>query len=559
MLLLREKTATIKNITFFADDSDDNQFWYLPSDINIALKDGKPIFSLIEYTGNKDGQQGGYINFEVNTAVDESDLNSAFNTYLSQLNIKPKNARKSPVPFNKGSVDFFVLDAAKNGTIVSAQSPSLIGNNTAIFSAKLTTDQSVILKAAFSEAQAPAAVAYNLEYTGITPALKVEVTANFKNIYNEFDTKFGINLPIPVTPPATFWLGFDSVIKKLQQSQDLVIKITENLPDEETKKQKEWALQYVKEEILKSFFTASISPNEEKNEQTKSASESILDSLIEAGKEAEGLMPSASLELKMVSIKETKSLNFNYKYSRAITQSAVPQNFIGSDLLHVALGPPYYLEIDVNSSFYQQFDFTVLGPDLFKEVGLRASSFNLEYNNKQYTADAFITPDGSAKQKLVRSKDKVAMFNISSEYTFKSSMSSGWEGETSYTNNVSIGATTYVLEPSNFLSFKTINIMLDRNFTWTEYNQVVIELDYSYQEQGSAEPIQPIKKSKQFTFNADNVETQQFKYRCLTEQPWKINYKVIYYKVGEKPITKQGSENPASIVISELVKALESA
>jgi hypothetical protein len=556
MLLLREKTATINNITFFADDSDDSQFWYLPSDINIAMKNGKPIFSLIKYTGNQDGQQGGYINFEVNTALDESDLNSAFNTYLSQLKIKPKNARKSPVPFNKGTVDFFVLDAEKNGTIVSAQSPSLIGNNSAIFSAKLTPEQSVILEKSFSEAQAPAAVAYNLEYTGITPALKIKVTANFKNVYNEFDTKFGVNLPIPVTPPATFWLGFDSVIKKLQQSQDLVITVTENLPDEETKKQKEWALQYVKEEILKSFFTATINPNEEKNEQAKSASESILDSLIEAGKEAEGLMPSASLELKLVHIEETKSFNFNYEYSRAITQSAVPQNFIGSDLLHVTPVPPYFLEVDVNSTFYQRFDFTVLGPDIFKEVGLRASSFNLEYDKKQYTADAFIAPDGSSKQKLVRSKDENALFNIACEYTFKSSMASGWEGETTYNNKVSIGATTYVLEPSNFLSFKTINIMLDRNFTWDDYNQVVIELDYEYQEQDNDQPIQ---LSKSFTFNADNVKTQQFKYRCLTEQPWKINYKVIYYKVGEKPITKQGSENPASIVISELVKVLESA
>lgn len=556
MLLLREKTATINNITFFADDSDDNQFWYLPSTINIAMKDGKPIFSLIKYTGNKDGQQGGYINFEVNTELEQGELDSAFDYYLSQLNINPTNARKSPVPFNKGSVDFFVLDAQNNGTIVSAQSPSLIGNNSAIFSAKLTPEQSVILEKSFNEAQAPAAVAYNLEYTGITPALKVEVTANFQNIYSEFDTKFGVDLPIPVTPPSTFWLGFDSVIKKLQQSQDLVIKVTESLPDEEAEKQKEWALQYVKEEILKSFFTASINPNEEKNEQTKSASESILDSLIEAGKEAEGLMPSASLELKLVHIEETKSLNFNYKYSRAITQSAVPQNFIGSDLLHVEPKPPYFLEVDVNSPFYQRFDFTVLGPDVFKEIGLRASSFNLEYNQTQYSADAFITPDASNKQMLVRAKDKNALFNLTCEYTFKSSISSGWEGETSYQNRISTGATTYVLEPSNFLSFKQINMMMDRDFSWNDYNQVVVELDYEYQEQDSNKII---NRSKIFTFNAENANTQQFKYRCLTEQPWRINYKVIYYKVGESPVTIQGTENPASIIIPELVKVLESA
>lgn len=71
----------------------------------------------------------------------------------------------------------------------------------------------MILEAAFTQAKAPAAVAYNLSFTGITPALKVEVTAQFESIYKEFDLKFGANIPIPVETPASFWLGFDSVIK----------------------------------------------------------------------------------------------------------------------------------------------------------------------------------------------------------------------------------------------------------------------------------------------------------------------------------------------------------
>lgn len=58
MLLLRAKTATINNITFFADDSDDNQFWYLPGDIHIAQKSGEPVFSLLKYTGDASDPQG---------------------------------------------------------------------------------------------------------------------------------------------------------------------------------------------------------------------------------------------------------------------------------------------------------------------------------------------------------------------------------------------------------------------------------------------------------------------------------------------------------------------
>ncbi len=50
--------------------------------ISIAQKSGEPVFSLIKYTGDASDPQGGYINFEVNTAIDEAVLNRAFNDYL---------------------------------------------------------------------------------------------------------------------------------------------------------------------------------------------------------------------------------------------------------------------------------------------------------------------------------------------------------------------------------------------------------------------------------------------------------------------------------------------
>lgn len=547
MLLLREKTATIKNITFFADDSDDNQFWYLPEDIHIAQKEGKPVFSLIKYTGDGVGQQGGYINFEVNTSINESDLDSAFNEYLLQLKVKPSNPRKAQVPYDKGTVNFFVLDAQNaNGQLVSAESPSLFGNNTAIFSAKLSAEQAVILEAAFNQAQAPAAVAYNLTYTGITPALKVDVQAKFESIYKEFDLKFGANIPIPVETPASFWLGFDSVIKKLEENQSLIIKVTESLPSDEAAKEKEWALEFVKGEILKSFFSASIKPNEDDNTQSKSASESILESLIASatGEEETGkgsLFPSASLEIKLVRIEETKTLNFNYTSSKAISQSAVPQNFIGSDILHAKKAPPYFIEVNVNDPFFQKIEFTVLGPDGFDEYGIKAASFKVSYNNNVYTADPFTADDGKWNKNIARSKNANELFDIQSEYIFKSAVTSGWEGSSSYQPASKSASTLLNLDPGSVITFNEINIMLDRKFPWDKYNQVIVELNYQDDNQR--------KKSKKYTFSEDQTATQYFKYRCLTEKPWTVSYDIIYFVVGGESIRLKGTENPPAIVI----------
>jgi hypothetical protein len=547
MLLLRARTATINNITFFADDSDDKQFWYLPGDIHIAEKDGKPIFSLIKYTGDGSGQQGGYINFEVNTAIDEAQLESAFNEYLRKLKVDPKTARKAQVPYDKGTVNFFVLDVGSaNGELISAQCPSLFGNNSAIFSAKLTPEQAVILEAAFNQAQAPAAVAYNLSFTGITPALKVEVEARFESLYKEFDLKFGANIPIPVETPASFWLGFDSVIKKLQQDQKLIIKVTESMPSEEEAKEKEWALQFVKEEILKSFFTASLKPNDDSNTQAKSASDSILDSLISSGKDGEeggkgGLFPSASLEIKLVRIEETKSLNFNYISSKALSQSAVPQNFIGSDILRAKKEPPYFIEVNVNDPFFQRIDFTVLGPDGFAEYGIKAAAFKIEYNNQVYTADPFVADDGKWSKVISRSRDGNELFRIQSEFVFRSAAVSGWEGSSSYQPQTASASTLLNLDPGSVLTFNEIAIFLDRKFSWENYNQVIVELNYLDDKQS--------RKTKKYLFTEDKSDEQTFKYRCLTEKPWKVGYKITYLLVGGDSVVRDGTENPPAIVI----------
>ncbi|WJV55887.1 hypothetical protein PCO82_10560 [Pectobacteriaceae bacterium CE90] len=550
MLLLRERTATVKNITFFADDSDDNQFWYLPGDIHIALKEGEPDFSLIKYTGDGSDQQGGYINFAVNTAIEEEKLNSAFNEYLRQLKVEPKNARKAQVQYDKGTVNFFVMDVHNaNGQLISAQCPSLFASNNAIFSAKLTQEQAVILEAAFNQAKAPAAVAYNLSFTGITPALKVDVTAKFESIYKEFDLKFGANIPIPVETPASFWLGFDSVIKKLEQNQDLVIKVTESMPSEEAAKEKEWALQFVKEEILKSFFNATLKPNDDSNTQAKSASDSILESLLSTVKEGEeggkgGLFPCASLEIKLVRIEETKALNFNYTSSKAISQMAVPQNFIGSDILHAKKAPPYFIEVNVNDPFFQKIDLTVLGPDGFEEYGIKAASFKISYNNNVYTAEPFIADDGKWSKTIARSSDVDALFDIQSEFAFKSAATSGWEGSSNYQPKSRSASTLLNLDPGAELTFNEIEMMLDRGFPWDKYNQVLIELSYIDDNQR--------KKSKKYTFNEDKRGSQSFKYRCLTEKPWTVSYTITYFLIGGDTRTVKGIDNPPAIVISTL-------
>ncbi len=113
---------------------------------------------------HRDGadQQGGYINFEVDTSIPESDLKSAFRTYL-RLKVTARPLLQQ-VPYDNGTVNFSYWMRKTPMAAGQCAKPKPFRQNSAIFSAKLTPEQAVILEAAFSEMQAPAAVAYNLTH-----------------------------------------------------------------------------------------------------------------------------------------------------------------------------------------------------------------------------------------------------------------------------------------------------------------------------------------------------------------------------------------------------------
>ncbi len=101
------------------------------------------------------------------------------------------------------------------------------------------------------------------------------------------------------------------------------------------------------------------------------------------------------------------------------------------------------------------------------------------------------------------------------------------------------------MDPGSVLSFNEISIFLDRKFSWENCNQVMVELSYQ-DDKGS-------RKTKKYTFTQGAHESQTFKYRCLTEKPWAVNYTLIYFLVGGETVERSGSENPPAIVIPNLV------
>src|SRR5690606_30537995 len=185
--------------------------------------------------------------------------------------------RLSPAPFDEGTVQIVALNIQGGGgtnapapppgafvaveSILGATKPSLAGNNSAVFSLSLSQEGSIILDQAFRQGALPVGVIYDLKYTALRPALDVEITANFKHVYDHLSFSADLSASFPVYGvPVYLEAGIDMAFEKLKQDGVISIKVT-NFSDAEDEAEKEkWALDFFKEHLLAQWFKPTLAP-----------------------------------------------------------------------------------------------------------------------------------------------------------------------------------------------------------------------------------------------------------------------------------------------------------
>ncbi len=204
MLLFSTRTFTIDGVTVFPDHADPNQFWYLAAPVTLAKgTDGEPQFLLIEYAPSvaATGVKGvGFLNVTLALKISDDTQEGIIGQIRSQFP-DADNPRLAPVPFDEGTVQIVNLDLQGSGgttnpappgafvateKILGAVSPSLFGDNNALFALALSEDGASILEAAFQNGMTPVGGIYNLKFTGVRPALDVKITADLKRCYQSF-------------------------------------------------------------------------------------------------------------------------------------------------------------------------------------------------------------------------------------------------------------------------------------------------------------------------------------------------------------------------------------
>ncbi|MBO4272043.1 hypothetical protein, partial [Microbispora triticiradicis] len=269
MLQLGSDTFEVDGVTVFRDHADPTQFWYLATQVALGRRpDGRPAFSFIKFrqeVADAGIEGGGFLMFEAVVQLPRRTRDTIMGR-LAGL-VPDGGARLAPAPVERGTVRVVALDLEGPGgttaaeappgaftavtKILGATTPSLTGEETAAFSLVLDREGAIILEQAFAHGLTPIGVVYELEYSGLTPDLKVEITADLERVY----THFSASLEAQV-----YWVraGIDAGFEKLVQDGAIQIKVIDFDGTADREAKEKWALDFFKNDLLAKWFEPSL-------------------------------------------------------------------------------------------------------------------------------------------------------------------------------------------------------------------------------------------------------------------------------------------------------------
>ncbi|WP_433917460.1 hypothetical protein OIE50_01190 [Streptomyces canus] len=286
MLQLGSGTFDVDGVTVFRDHSDQNQFWYLATQVVLGKRpDGSPAFSLIKYhpaVADSGVKGGGFLMLQTAVALPEATRRKILGRLAET--VQDGEPRLTAVPVEKGTVRCLALNLEGAGgtvaqppppgafnaveQILGATRPSLTGEETAAFSLVLNQEGATIMQQAFEQGATPVGVIYDLEYSALTPDLRVVIHADLERIYHFFSAGLEAQL---------YWVkaGIDAGFEKLRQDGAITIEVTDFTGEADNEAKEKWALDFFKTDLLKTWFEPSLDLGQLKGEGVDALTERL--------------------------------------------------------------------------------------------------------------------------------------------------------------------------------------------------------------------------------------------------------------------------------------------
>ncbi len=255
-----------EGVTLFCDHADDGRFYYLPDRPRLRIdSEGRPELSLLKYRLDPNlhiALGAGLLSLTVDLGVEPERLDRLHRRIRRQMGLNSQMVL-SPVSADAGTCELILIDRATDGSpsegagggegfgmverILGSAAPSLYGDNACTFGAVLSAEGVGLVEGALRGGGLPVGVVYALQVTGLRPALRAQITARWKDIYDYYDNRLhGGKLLLAVDIGPT--------IEDLIHSEAIRIQIDELVPESERAEANQRALDQVQRYILDQFF-----------------------------------------------------------------------------------------------------------------------------------------------------------------------------------------------------------------------------------------------------------------------------------------------------------------
>lgn len=403
-------------LSVFPDFSDPTQFYYLPNFPHVAkMIDGTPAIRLLVYREDLDTvaenaeDAVAFLSLDVDLSWEPDVIDRAASRLRADNNLEQK-PRLTPIFFRSGAVKLMLLDAATpeptaTGTpatpvatefvakIMGAGSPSLYGDNRAIFQAKLPKKGAAALQGAL-DGVTPIGVVYTLTFAGLQPAFNVKAHVDWQKVYDHWSEREGGSFLFVE-------VDIQKSIDKFVEDKIITIDVTvEGVGEEAMDAEREKAMTAIRQLIFEKFFEATLKREDSAGNSTV---DNVVDGLASVAKNGLTLGMGYSYSRKEVNVEELRSLDLDWSARKATERTIYPQAHMHNLLTDGGITREQLVTIvDGADDLWKVLPFRVDAAAAWEQDGIVGIEVLIEYDDDDgnaHTWNPFLTKDAPSATK----------------------------------------------------------------------------------------------------------------------------------------------------------------
>lgn len=535
MLTLQTPFYELSGVVVFRDHAVPTTFHYLAGPPRLSVRDGKPQLSLIEYREalagaasgalSRDQLGGGFLTLGVDCRIDEDTLTSVRRELVETIpELIEDEVSLVPVLYTSGKVRLVAVDQRhgfadeprESGDdtpaarfvrgILGTATPSLMGDQEAIFSVALSPDGVALLEGAYREGLAPIAVLYELEFSGLRPALQVRAKVDQSKVYESLKMELQVGIESGTETDGNEAEGGEDsgpqgvaldvelsrTVESLIESGAIELEVVQLQEGETADQMRERAVELIKQDLLEELFqptptTRPTQPDPAAAARNAGALAASTADISRGQAEESDAALEIGFQLRYKKEEELKVKTYDYSVTRPEKRTHAPNGFLRA-LFQGTSMDDHVVAVKLDDPFFARLEVAVETTADFARLGLQTVMVEIQYGGTpevpREVASLLFTPDDHGiKHFGTPIADGEASFRYRVDYRF-----AGGDEVASASNRFTTPwrtttARTLVVHPPEDLDL--LEVFVEQGVVnWQLVRQIEVELTYDHLESG---------------------------------------------------------------------------